>query len=522
MPEQTGKSKALRVRLDYYRRGGWLYRFRWIAAITALLISGIYGMIVLLGVWFPPRQTSQMSWINRAARHVSTGPLASAHAHFEDQCQLCHAERFWHSIASDAFQWDRQANLTHIAQACQQCHSAASHLGGRGTTACLQIDQNCAICHQEHQGRESDLSAVASSNCMQCHTDLAKFTSSEPGISTHVDEFSVASHAVEGSSQFRSLLHDPGSIKFDHAQHLNPGQVEENTRGGFQYTMLTDRWKKFYQADEDGLVQLNCSNCHQLQAPSGPLPPSAAQNLNSATESELARFYAPIDYDRHCAACHQLTFAGQSNDMLPLPHAAPRAEVAQLLSAKIVGGRVRGDIRTRTALATERDDEELSHGQLAEEELEQAVSAVFARCEQCHLAADVTEAAIQDRLSGELPEPLIPNRWLQRGLFDHGTHRSISNCQFCHQIESDHRSESPPSDHETVMIRGPESCVPCHRASDAPSPIDLSTESLRLTVLGQATQPTKASSECVLCHRYHWSRPLDQPTEMALSHQEQP
>lgn len=521
MPEQTGKTRALRIRLDYHKQKDGLYWGRLLSAGIAVVISGVYGLLVLLGTFVAggqPNDTERSGWQIWAAQQVSTGPLSRAHAHLESNCEACHTRSGPQAIASDGFRWSPEAGVADLAAACSRCHAVDSHAASAGNAPCRLIDQNCATCHQEHRGMDADLSHVLSDHCVQCHGNLQSMCRSAAGSSliTEIAEFSTATHSVAGT--FRSLAKDEGRIKFDHAQHLRLGQVEADRRGGFRGDMLPPRWQGRYGTDEQGLVQLVCGDCHKLQSPAGNLAEGELNQSEALMDQEFAHFYAPIDYEEHCIACHQLTYTGQTTDMLPLPHAAPRAEIRQWLSAKLSGGKLTGHLETARERTVDNPPAEVPPDAA---NLEVAVAAVFERCTTCHLSEDLSDSAINALLSASQPS-LIPSRWLRRGLFDHGAHRGITDCGECHVTDRSQRTPDPgeaPLDHRYVMIRGPESCVPCHRGSSSNAPQELRVER---TTAGQSAvtqtgslsprrQRDRASAACTLCHRYHWSPPAAKP-----------
>lgn len=95
-----------------------------------------------------------------------------------------------------------------------------------------------------------------------------------------------------------------------------------------------------------------------------------------------------------------------------------------------------------------------------------------------------------------------------KGYFDHASHAKIERCEYCHDIpQGKAYTPSAAEDHRRVFIRGPESCVPCHRDAKSPPPFELANEKRRIELLGPKPQPTWASDSCVTCHRYHWTRP---------------
>jgi hypothetical protein len=94
---------------------------------------------------------------------LSAGPVIGAHATFESSCQACHAPR------------EGASNPR-----CQRCHdpSGAGRLDNRahvlfGTgdpkKAAAAPTLQCAQCHIEHRGRNTELAAVDQGHCATCH-----------------------------------------------------------------------------------------------------------------------------------------------------------------------------------------------------------------------------------------------------------------------------------------------------------------------------------------------------------------
>lgn len=500
---EEGKLKSLRIDLQYHRHRSWLDICRLLAALSGLVLVTAYG------VWILARNDGRLDDARTA--HLSTGPLALVHANFENDCQKCHSNELGVALSRDAWQMDRQPRLALQEQKCKVCHDIDHHF--QLTLSNPAVDQDCSGCHQDHSGRTLSLVAQSNLACTQCHANLGDACKAghDSQLNRSIDQFSSLTHGVQLAStssdspalQFRSLLKDRGRVKFDHAQHLRPGQVDEGSKGGFQLSMLSPALRTRYMHEnqsEDALVQLNCNSCHQPHAISEP-------GLLSSTAREEGRYYAPVDFERHCAACHQITFAGQDLNHLPLPHVAQPEEYAQLLRSKLVVGGLQGKITMPgDAAADVPDRQNLAPSnkpiELAQVKVEAGVTAIFLRCTQCHLKEDLSREAIGRSLAGTLPS-LIPQRWLQRGYFDHASHSRIQRCDFCHRIPS---AAGPATDNQHVFIRGPESCTPCHRDAAAPEPAEFESQASRIELIGNAQQPTWASASCVLCHRYHWTR----------------
>ena len=499
-----GKSKALRIRLDYYRHASGVDRARRLLILLGLALSVIYGIWILL----PMGNAKSI-----ARLHVSAGPLAQVHATFENDCEKCHAHGLSTPLGKNSFQLNPERRLEHQESACQNCHRVEGHW--RSSLKDPSQDRDCAHCHHEHTGRTTTLTRVANQACVECHRDLQAVCAAGKldSDAMAIKDFSASTHgvvAVDGTVQFRTLLVDRGRIKFDHAQHLQPGQIDAGRRGGMRLemlpTMVRQRLKQPGQSDTD-LVVLNCASCHQLHA--------LKTGTKHAVGSEEGRYYAPINFESHCQACHQMTFPGQTGQMLPLPHVTSLAEYELLLTARNESMRVqsRTDQATRETPASALHDTPAAkpNATSAVNSVAITMDSLMQRCQQCHLPEDTTPQAIELAMAGQM-QPLIPSRWLASGYFDHAAHSRIENCQFCHQIPEAGDTRKPlassaPTDQEHVFIRGPESCVICHRPSEVALSPSLADAKSVQALFGQSHQPTWASDDCTLCHRYHWTKP---------------
>lgn len=503
LQREQGKDKALRIDLAYHRQRTWLDVARFVAVGVALLLSTAYAMWILVLA----ETKLDLPKGSRAAQ-LSTGPLALVHASFENDCQQCHADTTGLGLARDGWLSDETERLKLLEEKCQNCHLVGQH--AREKLAQPELDRDCSRCHIDHQGRQHDLATVTDRVCAECHADLRLVckTGVSPRFIDSIADFSVRSHGIVpppvGDStpspppQFRSLLKDPGRVRFDHAQHLRPGQVDPNSKGGFRLSMLTPIRREAYRRpgdNDDSLVQLDCASCHQ---------PFTLKSSDSKYQPDTGAYYAPIDFETHCVACHQITFPGQDLNDLPLPHVAQRQEFAKLIAAKENIGRLGGKLLTAgdQEFATEPATKLGLPDQpdaLLRSKLDEAVSAVFVRCQQCHFEPDLEPETIAQALAGSLP-PLISQRWFEHSFFNHAAHASIERCGYCHPIPT---PQGPAQDQQHVLIRGPASCVACHRSADLPTPAEIDTADKRLAELGTIRQPTWASAQCTTCHRYH-------------------
>ncbi len=522
MPQrELGKRKAQRIDVLHYRQRTWLTWMRWTAIAGCLLVSGIYVGWVL---WLDQPSTKPSG---ARSSQLSTGPLSQVHASFESDCQKCHAADFGIGLSPDSLQLDSSARLKLQANKCGECHKQAHADGGLGhfrdKLARPELDQDCARCHEDHRGRTFAMTQVADATCTSCHSNLASACKAgvQSTLNNSVTDFSAASHG----QVFRSLARDTGRVKFNHAEHMRLGQVAEGHLGGFQTDFLPGAKHNRYSSvklDGKDFVQLQCNDCHQ------PLKSPDLVRTNSAVPEE-GRFYAPVSFEKHCADCHQLTYAGQTSDHVPLPHYASAEEFNRLLSFNLRSDRVKGQVAMAAdQVQTDEERKKLPASNVPADfdqaVVADAVQSVFQRCQQCHLKEDVdaTEGnALSLALKGKPPE-LIPARWLQYGLFDHAAHQQIKNCQYCHpgtaerdeattrkieELKAANSVGSNAVDQHLVKINSISSCLPCHRAGDLPDDESLNTPEKRKSVLGEPNQPIRVSDDCTLCHRYHWTRP---------------
>jgi hypothetical protein len=87
----------------------------------------------------------------------------------------------------------------------------------------------------------------------------------------------------------------------------------------------------------------------------------------------------------------------------------------------------------------------------------------FPGCAYCH---EVTDGA-----APQITQPVIPDRWLARGGFDHAKHISVA-CEKCHNVRGS-------KDTADILLPGKASCVACHSSQGG------------------------VRSDCALCHKYH-------------------
>lgn len=507
MATETGKQRSQRIEIDYYRKRTGLHSLRTICIVLGFAIAALYAVYVLAA---------------GSGDQLSTGPVAVSHASFEQDCSQCHQD--FTPISSEAVGIDLELfgvsasdSLARMESSCQKCHAVGDHHRGVMNSDYAAKDQNCAFCHADHQGRLHDLVAISDSKCAVCHQDLNQACTSAPSIRAKVVDFTS-----QGHGDFASLaIEDSGNVKFDHAQHMMPGQVDaDRSKGAFTFGMLSQADRSRYSMGNQSLdtpVQLACASCHEFDG-----NPDRVNSLIS--DNELGRYIAAIDFESHCVACHAINPAGSTVDSTPLPHAAPWSQVDLLLAANRSGSQAIGQSRaprddTQTtpipgdglgdpADTSMRTKNGLSHDVAVAGQSTIDRSAVEANCLKCHDQASISDDFRADASAGETL-PLIPARFLSKGLYDHAAHSKV-DCRYCHETAyGDGSPSGEPMDHQTVMISGIKSCNGCHRDAESETPGSLVQA---VDMLGGST--TWASDNCITCHRYHDSKPGSDPTSL--------
>jgi hypothetical protein len=344
----------------------------------------------------------------------NAGPLGRSHALLGEKCGACH-------VSQVSFQ------KSATDQACLGCHDGPIHHTDQTFTP------SCSNCHVEHQG-SLRLASTADRACTQCHADLktthgsAKFVSNIRAFDSSHPEFAVLR---PGSS-------DPGTVKFNHQVHL-----KDDLRG------------------PNGTVRLKCADCHQA----------------SRTSSDRS-YMEPVNYDKHCAACHSLQFDRRFSESAP--HKEPKVVydfVSQKLTAYIAAHPAEIPLVDEPdKRLPSRPPQPPAHNaaEWVQQRMVDAQLLLWRKsCKECHGLSypDGMEA---------LPivaKSAITTRWLPHAEFDHQAHQMVQ-CASCHANAPESRETSD------VLIPGVQSCQQCHRSGkDA------------------------AEARCFECHTYHdWSK----------------
>ncbi len=451
---RTTKKLAQRIDLNYFKRPTRLKRAKFWLSV---------GLPALALVW--------VGWLGLAhdTRVYSSGRMSEAHAVLEAECAACHVKTAgaFSAQASDA--------------ACLSCHDGPIH------HATQMKPLGCESCHTEHRGRVN-IVAARNESCAACHGDLktsganAHFQSGIYGLGEGHPEF--AALRVEGGEQVR----DPGTIKVNHAIHLQPIRRGPNGPN----------------------VQLECGDCHRplaVQSPDYgknggpaiggtnwtyaderyvsatptyteseetiPVPTGVLPGYRPLTGRELM---APVKFAIACAGCHSLAFDKRFNEGVPhdkpgVVHAFLEKEFNEYIAAHpgelretrdpgrdLTGKPLQAAVRIYTpkewVAARISDAEELLWRKT---------------CKQCHT---VTVETQPDSLP--VVEPARTTvRWMPHAKFDHDAHQGFS-CVSCHEKALNSKEAGD------VLLPGIATCRTCHVPGGG-----------------------HAESRCFECHTYH-------------------
>lgn len=477
----TGKQRAQRISRSYHSLPDpnifWKRVFGLVGLVVGLLYAG----------WL-------FSTSPGAKQQISTGELSKAHHSLSnDGCEKCHQPLT--PIRSDAL-WGSHPEMVKITNGtCNgNCHQkqgkcVINHFESKTIPEVL-AKESCSGCHQEHLGRDRNLNEVANSQCTRCHADLSTSSTSNPPhiVATNFNK----EHPMlpfENPDPPGGNKPDPQTLKFSHIQHMRPGQPK---KPGDLTAKKLDDLNTLYQdvyrlrVDQDGYIQLTCSDCHTRDNPIRGLdgleenPPKIPTSFEKPNSEHM--LYKPIDYETHCVACHAIEENLAAGP--PLTHGLTKEQTIEELRKRRVA---LSSEEVQKALESKDPTERLTRRQQETNEIfEKELPEVARQCVKCH------ELNPESKPIDLIVRPNIQVRWLDNASFNHGKHLVIG-CIDCHKEPYDNSKSKVNSEVEAerIMIGGLAKCRECH------------IEDAEDRAKAGETNKNIATANCMECHRYH-------------------
>jgi len=510
----TSKQRVSRIPLNYHTRPDGFRRTRnRITVVAAVLAIGLVAAIAV-----------SREWHNAG---VSPGPVARVHMAWAQKCSVCHES--FSPIHEDARLTSSKLggadSVASIETKCRDCHRTSQHHPHQ----IAKMEGSCTSCHIEHRGEEVSLTETGDRTCTQCHSQVDRFVDSQFREDLPQDSVSITSFPFQ-HPEFRSQASDPTKLKFNHQLHLSPGiKISDERRAAWTLADVSADVRARYrrpkaegeaqdQSDEKSddmtVVQLDCRDCHvSLADKTAGVGAGADASLidfknlpRNQPPLETGAYMLPVKYADHCQGCHPLAVdrpaqgdpqgksAGHANE---IPHGVQGVALRQLLLGQYREQQIDEQPKQKTSRSRIRPLPGESPNRparpadaAAEQRLRQIETHVReVVCKKCHESGALTEPNAPITV-----EPVnMPAVWLQKSHFNHRAHRSVKDCQECH----DARSSTKTSD---VLIEGIAKCRECH------TPVTSSRASTSSTATSEsAGSVIKAGADfrCVECHRYH-------------------
>lgn len=498
----TGKQRSRRIDRNYTAVVDPSIRWKRWLGIAGLLAGLAYGgwMLSPLG-----------------AKQMSTGPLSkSHHAWNETGCDNCHVD--YTSIKPTGYVFDKENAIKQNNSKCNSCHLMSDHYSSSMQPGKLAME-SCVQCHHEHLGFNHDLLDIADESCVRCHKDLSQYAKDQSKQFYSITSFDPSG----GHPKFPTLdgqdgkekPKDPGTISFSHVQHMRLGQPRKpGDATAKTFKSLGARFQDQYQdRQQDGFVQLTCGDCHQrdhkvdgfgameLYVPNFKAMGAKGNAEPIPLQSNEHVLYKPVEFSRHCQACHQLDVPHEL-DFKDIDRLTTIVETQQ--SQRKTESANRENIRMDPQDEDNRRFEQSNSGENLVELLKQkdpkAKKTLFLTygCNKCHQYSN--DDAPNSNVTNIVMPSSIKSQWLKDATFTHGSHLNV-NCQECHNMELDSDKApdamNPPlGGHASqILIGGVETCRNCHVVDE------------KVRAEKQAKNVNIATADCIDCHRYHHSPP---------------
>ena len=338
--------------------------------------------------------------------------------------------------------------MSRVDAACQKCHlDHAVHQHG------VPVAMSCSSCHEEHRG-PGRMALPNDDRCAVCHGDPESMAGARDqivaaGFSPSPEGRAIASNFGGRHPTFRIhdlRMRDTNTLRFNHALHLTSSSVTSLSGGR----------------------AMNCVECHRAD-----------------TSGEYIR---GVNFEQDCSKCHSLQFDVDTPD-LRLPHGEPEFVSAFLRSLP----KQYADLAAKSGVSNSAEQNRIARDKVRRllehvgsgEELEKriffsnstlgpqrrvgavegAAPAIYAGCAYCHeVKADSLGKAV-------VTKPVMTERWLWHGEFNHRKHATMA-CADCHNaVESRDTAE--------IIVPPKNSCAKCHSPSGG------------------------VADSCVTCHSFH-------------------
>ncbi len=476
---ETGKRRAQRIPLDYYKRPDGLL-------LGKLGLSAL-ALVLAMGWWATGLELrgGRVQTSPAGNLRYSKGPLASVHEAWDSKCDTCH--RPFATIDDKRWSPPGLVSKTTSDRQCQSCHQGPAHAASQRA----EDVKSCAGCHIDHRGRDASLVRLPDSECTNCHNDLAghRLADAKPRPKGTEVADRVTSFATDHPpfSNERPGATDPGRLAFNHALHLAPGMAK--TPGGrdtktiayIADPSLRERYRLKGQAD-DSPIRLDCASCHVADAGDSRVAASAGRSSRDS-----GAIMMPIKYENQCRACHALNVDPRSPDIV-VPHGLQPPEVKRYLGDAYAGLFLRDNAKLLGTVVPSRPfpgrrlaPEEETVKRQVEEAIGKAEAVLYGgktTCMECH--NPVKPSA--DGRPTTIEAPNVPDVWLARSHFDHSAHRGVG-CLDCHVKAT---TSTVSTD---ILVPGIESCRQCHAPASRSATSDAMVGGVR--------------HDCAECHRYH-------------------
>ena len=364
-----------------------------------------------------------------------SGEISGPHRFIASSCGSCHTDAFV-QVQDDA---------------CIACHTRVEHHADPVEFKLAELTESrCQTCHKEHNG-SAPIILEDDVLCADCHSRLkesapstALLDASDFGDDHPQFRPTLVTDAEAGTWQRHALDPDNwpverSNLKFTHKKHLKP----EGLRVPGRSTNTV----------------LQCGDCHQ------PEPGGVGM--------------APITMEAHCAECHELKFEPASPKRV-VPH-GDTSTVALTLKEFYGDMALRGGAEMEDAPASVRrragtkltKAARLEALEWADQRAERAADYVFGKsvCRVCH---EVSRTDQEGAAGWHVEKVVLADRWMPKGLFDHGQHEPL-NCVECHKAQESELASD-------VLLPGIETCQNCH---------------------GGAAATARVPTTCTACHDFH-------------------